>query len=62
MRADLREAIESARTVAINRHGAHEAKPQRTHSTGTVRAILLSLARDLPEDMTMGDIREELGG
>lgn len=62
MTPEVHEAIESARTVAIERHGAHEARPQRTHSTAVVRAILKSIVRDLPPDMTMSDLLEELGG
>lgn len=62
MRTDLADAVESARTVSIDRPGAHIAEPQRRHSRNTVVAILKSVAQDLPAEMTMGDLLEELGG
>lgn len=51
MRAELRAAINSARTVA---------REKRRWNFGTVRALVLAVAQELPSEMTAGEIAEEL--
>lgn len=60
MTPELAEAIENARTVDAGASNLSNPSPRR--SANAVRAILKSVARDLPSDMTMGDLLEELGG
>mgnify|MGYP001585763881 CR=1 FL=1 len=60
MRKELFDAIESARTVGIERMYVHEAKPQRTYSFATVRALVLAVMQEIPSEMTAGEIAEEL--
>jgi hypothetical protein len=57
---DIDAAIESARRVHGFR-GKHEREAQeRKYSTRTVRAIALALLEELPDDMTISDLRDEL--
>lgn len=61
MREDVRDAIESARTCAhfvplTIGGGARE----RKHSAEKVRAIVLAVLRELPDDMTVVELRDEL--
>ncbi|MBS1984812.1 MAG: hypothetical protein JST16_11640 [Bdellovibrionales bacterium] len=62
MRNDVADALENARTVGISRHLFHAAEPQRRRSAANVTAIVLSVLRDLPEDMTVTELREQLEG
>lgn len=63
MTPEIAEAIESARTAGNERSGEKWAKyDARCHSKNAVVAILKSVARDLPPEMTMSDLLEELGG
>lgn len=63
MTPEIAEAVESARTAGNERSGERYAKyDARCHSKNAVVAILKSVARDLPADMTLGDLLEELGG
>lgn len=62
MRTDVEDAIESARTVG-KEGGSQFAKwDAKCHPKNTVVAIVKSVARDLPPEMTMNDLLEELGG
>lgn len=60
MNRELRDAIENARTAGIERLYAHKAKPQRTYSFATVRALLLAVLQEVPSEMTAGELAEEL--
>lgn len=62
MRADLREAIESARSVEHNKSLVmmRSATSLRRHSFDTARALVLAVVQELPSDMTAGEIAEEL--
>jgi hypothetical protein len=64
MSPELRDAIESARTCGrSDRHAIalHAATPQYRHSFKTVRAIVLAVMQELPEEMTVREICDELG-
>lgn len=54
MRGDIDEAIESARTIAVG-----EGKIGR-HARHKVIALVLGVIRELPDDMSIRDLREEL--
>jgi hypothetical protein len=56
-RADVHEALESARTL---RKGGQAFGPRRGFSAEAIRHIVLSVIRELPEDMSMRELREEL--
>jgi hypothetical protein len=60
MREELRAAIESARSVHTPMRVVHFAEPQRQRSRQSVRALVLAVVRELPDDMTAAEIREEL--
>jgi hypothetical protein len=63
MREEIRDALESARSATGPRfRGAHAAEPQRRVSFDTVRNIVLQVVRELPEDTTISDLRDELEG
>ena len=62
MRTELSDAIESARTATITRPTCHAAIPQRRHSREEVVTLLLAVVRELPEEMSVRDLREELEG
>ncbi|MGE5510282.1 MAG: hypothetical protein ACM31O_03410 [Bacteroidota bacterium] len=55
---EVRDAIESARSVGrdVQRLGL----PARRHSHDLVRAVVLAVVRELPDDMTIGELRDEL--
>lgn len=61
MREDVAEAIESARTsdhfTPLTIGGGSR---ERKHSTERIRAVLLAVLRDLPDDMTVAELRDEL--
>jgi hypothetical protein len=52
MREEVRDAIES---VSMAKSGR-----QRGLSEATIRRIVLAVVRDLPEEMTVMELREEL--
>jgi hypothetical protein len=61
MTPEIKAAIESARTAAIDRPRLfHLATPQRKHSFEFIRALLLAVVRELPEDMRVAELRDEL--
>lgn len=56
-RPDVAEAIDNARSVS----GAEDsARRQRRHTFQTVRAIVLAVVRELPDDMSLAELRDEL--
>lgn len=55
MAPDIDDAIESARTS-----GAGGDQKRQPYRRGFVIRLVLSVIRELPEDMTMRDLREEL--
>lgn len=63
MSPEVREAIENAITVDVGRgtdrqiYGSDQQRLNRFHAT---RAVLLRVLRELPEDMTLSELREEL--
>lgn len=63
MSPELRDAIESARTCGQPDRATciHAAEPQRRHSFKTVRALVLAVMQELPEEMTVREICDELG-
>lgn len=62
MRDDVREAIESACSGDDRgQSGSHGAKPRRRGiSPEGLRHLLLNVLRDLPEDLSVRELREEL--
>jgi len=60
MRGDIKDAIESARTVDVYRPMIHGVEPQRNRSPELIRAIVLAVVRELPEEMTVAELRDEL--
>ena len=59
MREDVHDAIEAARLVkgdGYNRVG----QTRRRESFEATRAELLRLIRDLPDDMTIAELRQEI--
>jgi len=60
MRQEVRDAIESARTVGINRPLIAPAEPQRRHSFAYVLTVLLGVVNNLPDDLSMQELRDEL--
>lgn len=59
MRCDVRDAIQSARTVGRDGNDfAFGAK--RYRSAEATRAIVLAVAQELPSDMTMAELIDEL--
>lgn len=59
MSDDITDAIENARSAGLSARTWAGSK-QRLHSSGMVRAIFVSLLRDLPEEITVRDLREAL--
>lgn len=61
MRPEIRDAIENARGLrsdgSLRYHGAQE---QRRISFGIIRAIVLAVVRELPEEITLAELRDEL--
>ena len=57
MKSEIMEAIESARTVAIDTLGIG---PHRKRSIRSIRAVVLAVVRELPDEMTISELRDEL--
>jgi hypothetical protein len=51
IKPDIRAALESARTVSSDK---------RPHRFGLIRSIVLAVVRELPDDMTISTLRDEL--
>ena len=62
MTPEIEDAIDSARTVGKEGVSQYAKWDAKCHPKNTVVAILKSVARDLPPEMTMGELLEELGG
>lgn len=62
MRDELRDAIESARLreAPFKGYSPVDGVPTRHYSFGLVRALVYAVVRELPEDMTAAEIRDEL--
>jgi hypothetical protein len=60
MRADVWDAVESARSVDVGALNFHAAEPQRRRSFGSVRAVVLAVAQELPSEMTLAELIDEL--
>lgn len=60
MRDDIRDAIESARSVATGHRYIHGAEPQRMRSFNNVRAVTLAVIQELPPEMTIAELADEL--
>ena len=60
MREEISEAIESARSVGVDGISTYAATPQRRRSAEMVRAITLAVVRELPDDMSVAELRDEL--
>lgn len=65
MREDVREALETARSAGddldrrrLRRRGSTEEHP--TRSLAEVRALVLSVVRNLPEEMSVRELMVEL--
>lgn len=58
----ISDAIESARTTTKGDELVliHRAEPQRRHSFEHVRGLVLAVVRELPEGMTIVELREGL--
>jgi hypothetical protein len=56
---EVRDAIENARTVGINRTGS-SLTGRHSHSFGTIRTILLSVLNELSDEITVAELRDEL--
>ena len=59
MRQEISDAIESARTTGLP-DLVMLSVPRRYKSFDTVRAIVLAVAQELPQDMTMAELCDEL--
>jgi hypothetical protein len=57
MRVEIREAIDSAGSVGSARLFGG---PLRRMSFDRVRAIVLAVVRELPDDMSVAELRDEL--
>lgn len=64
MRDDVREAIESARSreAPFRGYSPVDGEPTRWHSFDFVRHLFLTVLRELPEYLTVEEIREDLEG
>lgn len=60
MRDDIRAAIESARSVHRDGRLMRPVQPMRSWSFEAVRSITLAVLRELPDDLSVGEIRDEL--
>ena len=54
---EIREAIESARTVGRDSPAFHHASRS---SFDHIRALILAVVRELPEEMLVSELRDEL--
>ena len=59
MRNEVREAIESARSIRATPSFNLSASPRRA-SFGAVRSIVLAVVQELPADMTLLELIDEL--
>lgn len=55
--AEVRDALESA---GSGRVGSGLARPTRSMSADRVREIVVAFIRELPDDMTVAELRDEL--
>jgi hypothetical protein len=60
MRSEIKDAIESACTVEATPTKYHLAQPQRHRSFDLTRAIVLAVAQELPSEMTIAELCDEL--
>lgn len=61
MSPEVRDAIESATSVEVDKTLViAPVKPRRKHGFGEVRAIVLAVAQELPSEMTMAELCDEL--
>lgn len=60
MRSEIREAIESARSIKASSLVIHHAKNQRRMSFDLVRAVVFGVLENLPEDFTVRELLDEL--
>ena len=60
MRSEIKDAIESACTVEAPPTKYHLAQPQRHRSFDLTRAIVLAVAQELPSEMTIAELCDEL--
>lgn len=60
MRDDVRDALDSARSVATGPLNIHTATPQRSRSFQSVRAVVLAVVQELPSEMTLAELVDEL--
>lgn len=60
MREDIAEAIESASTVEVKTDGTYSVERRRKHNPMKIRAIVLAVVRELPDDMSISELRDEL--
>lgn len=61
MRQEIKDALESARTTGLGERQVYMRVEPRLHrSLGTIRAIVLAVAQELPQDMTMAELCDEL--
>ena len=58
MRQEIREALEAARNVEIKTDG--RIGPPRRRSFQAVRAVVLAVVQELPEDISIAELRDEL--
>ena len=54
----IRDALDNARSSGLKDQPIFG--PKRLHSAERVYAILVTFIRDLPEDMTVAELRQEL--
>jgi hypothetical protein len=60
MRCDVKAAIENARAVEIQPKALKPVEPQRQRSFQAVRALVYAVVQELPSDMTLGELCDEL--
>jgi len=58
MRPDVRDAVDAARSARVN-EPLWGSKP-RNISAAFVRAVVYAVVRELPDDMSVRELREEL--
>jgi len=63
MGPEVKDAIENARTAGadVGDGFCRRVEPQRRRSFGFVRALVLAVAQELPGEMTMTELCDELG-
>jgi hypothetical protein len=60
MTPEIRDAIESARSGRVDSLVLHRAVPQPRYSFEFIRQVVLSVVQELPSEMTLGELAEEL--